>query len=121
MSEPVPHVSDQSFGADVLQSETPVLVDFYSTSCFPCKRLVPILEEMAKETDGRLKIVKLDTSESPGITERFGVMAVPTLILFKSGKEAYRRVGVTEKRILDAAIQPLIAPPGDAGTPPGGR
>jgi thioredoxin 1 len=93
----VPAVTDATFEAEVLKSATPVLVDFYATWCGPCKRLAPIVEEVAREQAGKVKVVKVDTDGSPEVAGRLGIMAVPTLVLFKGGAEAGRLMGLVPK------------------------
>ena len=80
------HVNDQNFESEVLQSDIPVLVDFYATWCGPCKSLTPIVEELAVEYSGKAKMAKIDIDEAPGVASSHGIMAVPTLILFKGGR-----------------------------------
>jgi len=95
-SKPVP-VTDQTFEQEVLKSETPVLVDFWATWCGPCKMIAPVLEEVAKEKDGALKIAKLDVDENPETAQKFGVMSIPTMLIFKNGQEVNRLVGYMPK------------------------
>ena len=94
--KPVP-VNDTSFDQQVLKSETPVLVDFWATWCGPCKMIAPVLEEIAGEQSGKLKIAKLDVDQNPETAQKFGVMSIPTLLLFKDGKEVNRLVGYMPK------------------------
>jgi thioredoxin 1 len=93
-------LSDQNFKKEVLQSELPVLVDFYGEWCQPCKLLVPIISQVAKDLDGRVRIGKLDVDENPQTAQKYGVMSVPTLILFRNGKESKRLVGLRTKKDL---------------------
>ncbi len=98
-------ISDQTFENEVLKSTTPVLVDFWATWCGPCKMIAPVLEEIAGEKDGQLKIAKLDVDENPETAQKFGVMSIPTLLLFKNGKEVSRIVGYRSKNQLVQQIE----------------
>ena len=101
-------VNDQSFEQDVLKSDTPVLVDFWATWCGPCRMVGPVLEEIASEQGEKIKIAKLDVDANPVTAGRFGVRAIPTMILFKDGKEAQRLVGYMPKDRLLQQIQPHV-------------
>ncbi len=103
-------VTDQTFEQEVLKSDTPVLVDFWATWCGPCRMVAPVLEEIASEKDN-VKIVKLDVDANPLTAGRFGVRAIPTMILFKDGKEAQRLVGYMPKERLLQQIQPHMTTP----------
>jgi len=96
-------VSDQTFDAEVIKSSEPVLVDFFAEWCGPCKAMAPALEQVASELKGKVKVAKLDVDQNPEITRKYGIQAMPTLILFKDGKEAARNVGalVQKKKIED--------------------
>jgi thioredoxin 1 len=96
-------VSDASFEKDVLQSTEPVLVDFHADWCGPCKAMAPALEAVATEMKGRVKIVKLDVDANPGITQKYRIQAMPTLMIFKDGQVAAQRVGalVQKKQLAD--------------------
>lgn len=87
------HTSDDNFQADVLDSTTPVLVDFWAVWCGPCKAIAPHLETLAGELGDRVKIVKLDVDSNPGISARYGVRSIPTLLLFKDGEVIDKMVG----------------------------
>ncbi len=101
----VSNVTDQNFDSEVTQSDKPVLLDFTATWCGPCKALAPIVEDVAKEFDGQLKVGKLDIDASPGVASRFGIRGVPTVIVFKGGKEVARQVGLVPKPKLVALFR----------------
>ena len=96
MSAPIT-ITAANFESEVLQSATPVLVDFFATWCGPCKMLAPTLDQVAAEVAGRAKVVKVDIDASPDLAQRFGVMSVPTLAVFKDGKLVNQVVGVQPK------------------------
>ena len=104
MSHNIKHVSDATFDKEVLQSPTPVLVDYWAEWCGPCKMIAPVLEDMAKEYAGRLTVAKLDIDANPGITSQFGIRGIPTLILFKGGKPHAQKVGALSKSQLTAFV-----------------
>jgi thioredoxin 1 len=93
-------LTDANFDAEVLESKTPVLVDFTATWCGPCKMLAPIVEKLADETAGKYKVGKLDIDDAPGITQRYGIRGVPTVLIFKDGQKTGQHVGVTNKETL---------------------
>src|SRR5438309_7447455 len=88
-----PDVTDANFQAEVLESELPVLVDFWAPWCGPCRIVSPIVEEIAQERPGRLKLVKINTDTAPDVSQRFGIRGIPTLVLLDHGKEVARIVG----------------------------
>src|SRR5262249_11763609 len=90
-------VSDKSFQADVLQSKEPVLVDFWAEWCGPCRAVSPVLEEVAGELKGKLKVVKLNVDENPETTAKYGIQSIPTLMIFKNGELASRQIGAAPK------------------------
>lgn len=87
--------TDETFDVDVLQSDVPVLVDFWATWCGPCKAIAPHLDALAKEYDGKLKVVKIEADKHPETANRYGVTALPTLILFKNGKQMKKQMGAS--------------------------
>jgi thioredoxin 1 len=110
MTKPV-HISDSTFDAEVLKSDIPVLTDFWAEWCGPCKMIAPILEQIAEEYDGQLKIAKIDVDESNQMAMQYGVQSIPTLILFKNGQAVERLVGAMPKERLLSRIQPHLPPP----------
>ncbi len=107
MSKPVA-VTDASFEDEVVQSATPVLVDFWAEWCGPCKMMAPILDQVAGEQEGRVRIVKLDVDANGDSAERFGVMSIPTMILFKGGEPVERLVGYMPKDQLLRKLTPHL-------------
>ncbi len=101
-------VTDQSFEQDVLKSETPVLVDFWATWCGPCRMVAPVLEDVANEQGDKIRIAKLDVDANPITAGRFGVRAIPTMIVFKNGREADRIVGFHPKPQLMQKLMPHL-------------
>ncbi|MCX8103744.1 MAG: thioredoxin [Candidatus Bipolaricaulota bacterium] len=104
----VMYVSDSTFTKEVLQSSQPVLVDFYADWCGPCRAIAPIVEEIAHELSNRLKVVKLDVDQNQEIAMQYGVQSIPTLLLFKNGKEIERLIGYMSKSKLLSKIEPHL-------------
>jgi len=96
----IKHVSDASFDQDVLKSDGPVLVDYWAEWCGPCKMIAPILDEVARDYDGRLQVAKLNVDENGGTAAKFGVRGIPTLMLFKNGAVVATKVGALSKSQL---------------------
>ena len=99
------HASDDSFEQDVIKSEIPTLVDFWAPWCGPCKAVGPVLEELAEEYEGRVRIVKVNTDEHPGVAGALNIRSIPTLILFKDGKVSDMKVGAAPKPALASWLE----------------
>ena len=104
VSEKIVHVTDDSFENEVLQSSAPVLVDYWAEWCGPCKMIAPVLDEIASEYDGRVKIAKLNIDDNPNTPPRYGIRGIPTLMLFKDGEVEATKVGAVSKSQLTAFI-----------------
>ena len=102
------HVNDKNFAGEVLQATLPVLVDFWATWCGPCRSVSPIVEELAKEFAGRVKVTKLNVDENPATPSQYGVRGIPTLLLFKGGKLFDQIVGAVPKARLVTMIQKAL-------------
>ena len=109
MSEHIVHVTDSSFAADVLQSATPVLLDFWAEWCGPCKMIAPILDEVATGYEGKLQVAKMNVDENREVPAKFGIRGIPTLMLFKDGQLAATKVGAMSKAQLTAFIDQQLA------------
>ena len=108
MSDAIVHVSDDTFDLEVLQSTTPVLVDYWAEWCGPCKMIAPILEDVAKEYAGKLKVAKLNIDENQATPPKYGIRGIPTLMLFKNGNVEATKVGALSKSQLAAFIDANI-------------
>ena len=107
-SSPIQKVTDASFEPEVLKSEVPVLVDYWAEWCGPCKSIAPMLEDVAKEYNGRLKVAKMNVDENQSMPARFGIRGIPTLMLFKNGNVEATRVGALSKSQLTAFLDSNI-------------
>ena len=108
MSEKIETLTDATFDEHVKASDVPVLVDFWAEWCGPCKMISPVLEEIAEEQDGKIRIVKLNIDDNLDVTRRFDVMSIPTLILFKDGEPVSRLIGAKPKGQLLEEIAPYL-------------
>jgi thioredoxin 1 len=101
-------VTEGTFDAEVLNSETPVLVDFWAEWCGPCKMIAPVVDEIATEYDGKIRVAKLDADTNQGVLMRYGIMGIPTLILFKGGEPVARITGYVPKDKITSKIVPHL-------------
>ena len=108
MSEQIVHVTDDSFESDVLKSDQPVLIDYWAEWCGPCKMIAPVLDEIAGDYAGRLKVAKLNIDDNPNTPPRYGIRGIPTLMLFKDGEVEATKVGAVSKSQLVAFIDSNI-------------
>jgi thioredoxin 1 len=102
------YVNDKNFASEVLNADIPVLVDFWAAWCGPCRTISPVVEELAKEFSGRVKVMKLNVDENPATPGQYGVRGIPTLILFKSGKILDQIVGAVPKARLKTMIEKAL-------------
>jgi thioredoxin 1 len=109
MAGSVAEVTDNNFQAEVLESEVPVLVDFWAPWCGPCRMVAPVVEEIAEERAGALKVVKMNTDENQNTAIQYNIMSIPTLILFRNGQPAKTVIGAYPKRKLEAELEPALA------------
>ena len=105
MTSKIVHISDDSFSEEVLNADGPVLIDYWAEWCGPCKMIAPILDELAEEYSGRLKIAKLNIDDNPETPPKYGIRGIPTLMLFKDGNVEATKVGAVSKSQLTAFIE----------------
>ena len=103
------HIGDGEFKSKVLDSQLPVLVDFWAAWCGPCRMIAPFVEEIAKEYSGKAVVAKMDTDANPATPMQFGIMGIPTLIFFKNGKEVDRLVGAAPKQMIAKKLDAVLA------------
>ena len=111
MSEQVKHITDSSFDQDVLQSNKPVLVDFWAEWCAPCRMITPIIDQIASDFASSATVVKLNVDDNTASAQRYGIKGIPTLILFNEGKEVERVVGATSKDSITRIIEKYVSVP----------
>ncbi|RMF91647.1 MAG: thioredoxin [Nitrospinota bacterium] len=108
MAKPM-EVTDATFEKEVLQSDIPVLVDFWATWCAPCRMIAPVVEELANEYEGRLKVVKLDVDSNQGTAMKYGIRSIPTLLFFKDGKQQEQLIGAVPKKEIVSKIEQVLS------------
>ncbi len=108
MSDKIIHVSDDSFEQEVLQSEMPVLIDYWAEWCGPCKMIAPVLDEVASEYADKIRVAKLNIDENPATPPKYGIRGIPTLMLFKNGEVEATKVGAVSKAQLTAFLDENI-------------
>ncbi|HZG37338.1 MAG TPA: thioredoxin [Nodosilinea sp.] len=105
----VASITQDTFQAEVLKSDVPVLVDFWAPWCGPCRMVASVVEEVAQEYEGQLKVVKVNTDEQPGIASQYGIRSIPTLMVFMGGEKMDQMVGAVSKATLTKAVEPFLS------------
>lgn len=105
---PAAQVTDSTFQQEVLDSEVPVLVDFWAPWCGPCRMVAPVVEEIADQYDGKVKVVKLNTDENPNVASQYGIRSIPTLMIFKGGQRVDMVVGAVPKTTLSNTLEKYL-------------
>ena len=108
MGKPI-EVTDNTFDAEVVEAETPVIVDFWAEWCGPCKMIAPIVEELAEEYDGKVLFTKLDIDSNPEVSMKYGIRSIPTLLVFKDGKPVEQIIGAVPKREIHKRVEAVLA------------
>ncbi len=103
------HLSDQSFDTEVVKSSIPVLIDFWAPWCGPCRMLAPIIDELAKEYDGKVKVAKINTDENPAVAAKYKISAIPTLLIFRGGQVVDQLVGVHPKPEIKTLLEKALS------------
>lgn len=101
----VPSVTDETFETEVIQSNVPVLVDFWAPWCGPCRMVAPIVEDVATQFEGQIKVVKLDTDQNPNVASQYGIRSIPTLMIFKGGQKVDMVVGAVPKSTIASTLE----------------
>ncbi|PZV09146.1 MAG: thioredoxin [Leptolyngbya sp.] len=104
----VASITQETFQAEVLKSDVPVLVDFWAPWCGPCRMVASVVDEVAQQYDGQLKVVKVNTDEQPGIASHYGIRSIPTLMVFMNGEKMEQVVGAVSQATLSKAVEPFL-------------
>ncbi len=105
----VANITQETFQAEVLKSDVPVLVDFWAPWCGPCRMVASVVDEVAQQYDGQLKVVKVNTDEQPGIASHYGIRSIPTLMVFMNGEKMEQVVGAVSQATLSKAVEPFLS------------